>query len=175
MHDDQTDYTWLREQEKIDQLSSFPLASHALVFKVPMIHEDCKRGKPGYPTKCAIAVAIKRLLPEAKFACVRGDKISVTIAQRYIHFYVGGKAASFIRRFDEGGGVEPKTFRFKVTDVAKVPEHTDERKRQINLARNMRRAEGRPDKVYHYDPQRLRTTKDAKAKVKASKRDAEAA
>jgi hypothetical protein len=159
---------WMSEQELIDQLASMPGNSPLRRLRVEVTKDDCKHSNPGHPLSCAISVAMRRVLPTASFVCTRHNRMTVTIGKRYLHFEVNDRSSNFIKRFDELVEVSPAILTFRLVDVGKVKQHSPERKAQINAARNKRREEGRPDKAYHSAPLRLRTTKSAKAEIKAA-------
>jgi hypothetical protein len=160
---------WMRETDLIDQLAAKPGNSPIRKLIVEVTEDDCRKGNPGHPMSCAISVALRRAFPEATYACTRHDNLTVTIARRYLHFHMSRKASGFIDRFDQGAA-EPTVLELHLVDVKKVKQQSEERKVQINVARDRRAQEGRPDKTYYSDPLRMRTTKSAKEKAKAELR-----
>jgi hypothetical protein len=163
---------WMSDQDRIDQLVSTPGNSPLRRIKVSVTEQDCKDANPGRPMSCAISLAIRRAFPTATYACTRRNRMTVTVARRYLHFEVNDRSDRFIDRLDQLMEPDPTTLHFHLIDVKKVKQQSDERKAQINVARAKRRGEGRPDKTYHSDPLRMRTTKTAKEKAKAELRAA---
>lgn len=158
----------MRETDKIDQLSHLPGDDPARKIAVYVSAEDCKNGRPGHPMSCAISLALRRMFPEASYACTTKTGITVTIARRYLHFHLDRKTAHFIERFDRLKEPQPGTLALQLVDVKKVEQATEARKAQINEARNKRRAEGRPDRAYTGAPERLRIMMEAKRTTKTA-------
>jgi hypothetical protein len=174
---------WMSDTDLIDQLASAPGNSPNRKIKVAVTEQDCKDANPGRPLSCAISLAVRRAFPTATYACTRRNRMTITIAHRYLHFEVNDKSDRFIDRLDQLLEPDPTTLHFQLIDVRKVPRQSPERKAQINAARRKRAEEGRPDQTYRSDPLRMRTTKTAKEKarvelraaIEKAKRDAEAA
>jgi hypothetical protein len=163
---------WMSQTELIDQLAVAPGNSPSRRIKVQVTAQDCKDANPGRPMSCAISLAMRRAFPTSTYACTRRNRLTVTIARRYLHFEVNDKSDRFIDRLDQLMRPDPTILNFLLVDVKKVKTQSEERKAKINVARKTRAEEGRPDKTYHSDPLRMRTTKSAKEKAKAQLRAA---
>jgi hypothetical protein len=163
---------WMSETDLIDQLAITPGNSPLRRIEVAVTEKDCKDANPGRPMSCAISLAMRRAFPAASYACTRRNRLTVTIAKRYLHFEVNDKSDRFIDQLDQLREPNPTTLHFHLVEVKKVAQHSPERKAQINEARNKRRADGRPDKDYNGNPLRMRTMKSAKDKAKAHLRAA---
>lgn len=81
-----------------------------MIVKIDVTQEDIEKGITGSCTRCPVALALRRAVPEATNAVVRKDCISVNPYDFYVESITPQKVAWFIFDFDGGGPAHPFTF-----------------------------------------------------------------
>jgi hypothetical protein len=130
-----------------------------LKIRVETTQEDIDEGECKLITKCMEKIAIARALKEQlHLKDEEVSKLHVRVDGGHIRFNYKGyrwvantpaKAKNALIRFDRDKSlVRPHTFTFVAARTTKVIPMTDERRAQINMAREDRARRGQPDKVY---------------------------
>lgn len=127
--------------------------------RVATTQHDIDEGMCLIPTKCMEVLAVSRALSNQ--LGLTPDQISrlrVRVNGGHIHFNYDGfrwiadmpaAARNEMIRFDRDKHLaKPHSFTITARQTTKIIPMTDERREQINLARNNRIREGRPDKLY---------------------------
>jgi hypothetical protein len=159
---------WFRDPELIEQLKGVPMGSKLRQIRIAPTDEDCAHSRQGRPTLCAISTALRRMLgSQATFVCTKPNRITVTVSKHYLHFELPNEGPDAIFNYD-AYGTKPPPLTYTLGEIRDVVQASEDRKKQINAARNKRRAQGKPDKTYRQHggmPLRLRTSKLLTGKI----------
>lgn len=127
-------------------------------FRVNVNQGDIENGECRVATRCMEKVAVTRALK--KEFSIPDDKVRdlhVRVDAGHIRFNYGGHhwdaptpkiAKASLIKFDRKKSVEPHSYVVSAIRKDKISPMTEDRKRQINIARAKRASEGKPDRAY---------------------------
>ncbi|MGY3278160.1 hypothetical protein [Bradyrhizobium sp. S3.7.6] len=130
---------------------------HTMKVQVGVTSIDINDGECRVATLCMEKVAIARAL-KTMFPNEPAHKLHVRVDAGHIKFNIAGyhwradtpaAAKKALIDFDRNVEVRPHKYTFTATRLGKVQPMSRDRQIQINVARDRRKAEGKPDKIYN--------------------------
>jgi hypothetical protein len=120
------------------------------VSRISVTKDTIVNAVPCDTRRCVIHNAVQAAYPDAA-VWVDGQKIRIKLKGMIHYAPTPGLAWGAITLVDSGKGDQVKPFHFnlKINSVRASQAVPEDRKRQINAARNKRAEEGRPDKKYY--------------------------
>lgn len=139
------------------KLEPLPRKIKLNVIRADVLHAEC-----GSPTRCTIANAIRRTYPELTFVKVNPNRITVTYGGLVNHFNMPNAGLKIVQENDDGslelGAARTLTIKMEGNPTAAhVP--SEERRVQVNAARDARKAAGNKDKTYKPNYRRIAAKK----------------